>query len=395
MTIQTKVSICLPTCNRPELLRACIDSCLMQTHANLEIVIGDDSRDDGTAKLIALHYAGEPCIRYRRNVPALGQARNVASLFERASGDKILLIHDDDFLLPNCVERLLAQWQRHPDLDVAFGKQYETDPHGRIDYAASRRLNIACHRTAAAAGLQVPPGRAGILQMFPNNGWLANAALVKRIGYPSQYGTCCDFVFGTQLCLAAQQVCYVDEYVSCYRKSDVSVSQTTRRTPHASSLAAWRFLTALPLPLELEAARPPVTATDRADRRLAARLQSRVLRGAASGVRQPPRLPLWLQPEALLPPAEDLESRAPGSSPTARTIGATGRPRRASVRRVGRTKGNSPIGVSRSGCEVSAHGHACSVRIGRRTALTSSRSSQQPDQASCRSPRCTSAPIPR
>ncbi|MFP6556803.1 glycosyltransferase family 2 protein [Paraburkholderia sp. B3] len=255
MTIQTKVSICLPTCNRPDLLRACIDSCLMQTHANVEIVIGDDSRDDSTAKLIASHYAGEPCIRYRRNVPALGQARNVASLFERASGDKILLIHDDDFLLPNCVERLLAQWERHPDLDVAFGKQYETDPRGCIDYAASRRLNVACHRTAAAAGLQVPPGRAGILQMFPNNGWLANAALVKRIGYPNQYGTCCDFVFGTQLCLAAQQVCYVDEYVSCYRKSDVSISQATRRTPHASSLAAWRFLTALPLPLELEAAR--------------------------------------------------------------------------------------------------------------------------------------------
>jgi glycosyltransferase involved in cell wall biosynthesis len=227
----------------------------MQTHANLEIVIGDDSRDDSAAQLIASHYAGEPRIRYRRNLPALGQARNVASLFERATGDKILLIHDDDFLLADCVERLLAQWEIHPDLDVAFGKQYEADPHGHIDLAASRRLNAACHRTAATAGLQMPPGRAGIVQMFPNNGWLANAALVKRIGYPPQYGTCCDFVFGTLLCLAAQHVCYVDEYVSCYRKNDVSVSQATRRTPHASSLAAWRFLTALPLPLELEAAR--------------------------------------------------------------------------------------------------------------------------------------------
>ena len=42
MTTTTKVSICLPTYNRPELLVRCIESCLMQTHANIEIVIGDD-----------------------------------------------------------------------------------------------------------------------------------------------------------------------------------------------------------------------------------------------------------------------------------------------------------------------------------------------------------------
>lgn len=255
MKTHTKVSVCLPTCNRADLVRRCIDSCLMQTHTNIEIVIGDDSRDDATAHLIASRYPNEPRIRYRRNVPALGQARNVASLFERASGDKILLIHDDDYLLAHGIELLLTQWERHPDLDIAFGKQYETDHRGHIDYAASRRLNAAYHRTAPAAGLQVPPGRTGIVQMFPNNGWLANAALVKRIGYHERYGTCCDFVFGTQLCMAAQRVCYVDQYVSCYRKTDVSVSQATRHTTHASSLAAWHFLTGLALPPELEPAR--------------------------------------------------------------------------------------------------------------------------------------------
>lgn len=255
MTIKTKVSICLPTCDRPDLLVRCIESCLLQTHASIEIVIGDDSRDDRTAQLIASRYGGDPRIDYRRNVPALGQARNVASLFARARGDKILLIHDDDYLLVQCIERLLAQWERYPDLEVAFGNQYETDAPGCIDYAASRRMNAAYHRTAGAQGLQSPPGRAGIVQMFPNNGWLADAALVKRIGYEEHYGTCCDYVFGTRLCLAAQRVCYVSEYVSCYRKTDISVSQATRHTINASSLAAWQFLKGLVLPPELEPAR--------------------------------------------------------------------------------------------------------------------------------------------
>lgn len=255
MAIETKVSICLPTCNRPNLLTRCIDSCLAQTHANLEIVIGDDSQDARTERMIAERYPDEARIVYRRNTPALGQARNVASLFERASGDKILLIHDDDYLAAKGIERLLAQWERYPALQVAFGNQYETDANGRVDLAASRRMNLAFHRTPGAAGLQALPGRTGIVQMFPNNGWLADAALVKQTGYDERYGVCCDFVFGVRLCLAARRVCYVDEYVSYYRKTEVSVSQTTRQTTSAASLAAWRFLNGLTLPPALEPAR--------------------------------------------------------------------------------------------------------------------------------------------
>ncbi len=260
-SVSTTVSICLPTYNRPDLLIRCIESCLAQTHSKIEIVIGDDSPDTHTEQLIAQRYAHDARIVYRRNVPALGQARNVASLFERAVGDKILLIHDDDFLLDSAVERLLAQWTLDPAIEVAFGKQYETDAQGRIDHAASERMNRAYHRTPEAAGVQPIAGRTGIVQMFPNNGWLADAALVKRIGYGNgdsgnaQFAVCCDFVFGVRLCMAARGVCYVDDYVSCYRKTEVSVSQATRRTPSASSLAAWHFLEALELPPELEPAR--------------------------------------------------------------------------------------------------------------------------------------------
>jgi len=255
MAKKTKVSICLPTCNRPDLLVRCIESCLEQTHANIEIVIGDDSPDDRTNRLIAERYSGDARVVYRRNTPSLGQARNVANLFARATGDKILLIHDDDYLAATGIERLLAQWDRYPGLQVAFGNQYEADQDGHADVAASRRLNIAYHRTPGAAGLQKLPGRVGIVQMFPNNGWMADAALVKRIGYDEQYAVCCDFVFGVRLCLEAQQVCYVDEYVSYYRITDVSVSQTTRQTTNAASLAAWHFLKGLDLPPALEPVR--------------------------------------------------------------------------------------------------------------------------------------------
>ncbi|MFP3607209.1 glycosyltransferase family 2 protein, partial [Paraburkholderia sp. SIMBA_053] len=69
MTTSCKVSICVPTCNRPELIVECLDSCLAQTHTNIEILIGDDSSDNRTQALIKARYAHDTRIRYVRNEP--------------------------------------------------------------------------------------------------------------------------------------------------------------------------------------------------------------------------------------------------------------------------------------------------------------------------------------
>ncbi len=251
----TKISICLPTCNRPELLMESLTSCLAQTHKDIEILIGDDSSDTRTQALIDSTYLHEPRVRYVKNAPALGQADNIASLFDRATGDKILLIHDDDALAPDCIERLLSAWNLHPDLEIAFGDQYQMDDTGRVDMEASRQLNTDYHRTDAVVGLQRDPGRTGLIQMMPNNGWLANADLVKKISYRKQYGIGCEFVFGAQICIAARKVYYLKEYVSFYRKTDVSMSKTTARSTTAAAVLAYTFLKSLKLDRSLEPAR--------------------------------------------------------------------------------------------------------------------------------------------
>jgi hypothetical protein len=91
--------------------------------------------------------------------------------------------------------------------------------------------------------------------MFPNNGWMADARLVKRIGYKDQYGMCCDFVFGTELCLAAREVFYLHDYVSVYRKTATSISHSTRGTAAAATVSAYAFVKALRLPPQLEPSR--------------------------------------------------------------------------------------------------------------------------------------------
>ena len=79
------VSVCIPTCNRPQLLREAIVSCLKQTYRPLELLIGDDSQNDASADVInAIKAESAVALRYQRNHLHLGQAGNVNKLFQRA-----------------------------------------------------------------------------------------------------------------------------------------------------------------------------------------------------------------------------------------------------------------------------------------------------------------------
>ncbi|RKP58646.1 glycosyltransferase [Pararobbsia silviterrae] len=249
------VSICIPTCDRPELLELALASCLAQTHAPIQIVVGDDSRNDATQTMMRTRYGNDSRIHYVRNTPPLGQGLNVASLFTRAEGDKILLLHDDDLLEHDAIESLLGLWQRHPDLEIAFGDQYVIDIHGAVDLEQSRAGNIAFYRTKAAEGLQKAPGRTGLVSMFPNNGWLANADLVKRVNYKAQFGSGCDFAFGVEVCLAASKIYYLKRYVSSYRVTPGAISQTTGASMNSAAVEAYRIVHGLRLARELEPAR--------------------------------------------------------------------------------------------------------------------------------------------
>jgi glycosyltransferase involved in cell wall biosynthesis len=232
-----------------------LESCLAQTHENIEILIGDDSSDHRTQALIDSTYLHESRIIYVKNESSLRQADNTASLFDRATGDKILLIHDDDALTTDCVERLLSAWTIHPDLEIAFGDQYEMDDVGRVNIDASRQLNTDFLRTEASVGLQANPGRTGLIQMIPNNGWMANADLVKKVSYKKQYGDGCEFVFGVEICIAAKKIYYLKEYVSFYRKTDVSMSKATARSMTSAPVLAYNFLKSLKLDTSLRLAR--------------------------------------------------------------------------------------------------------------------------------------------
>ena len=220
------ISICIPTYQRPELLNLALESCFVQQYEPLEIIVGDDSKDDATEKLVReLQSTWNGQLHYVRNVPSLGQTGNVNMLFELAKGDRIVLLHDDDLLLPNAIVDLDRCWQIEPDLTAAFGKQYLISMAGEILQKESEELNTIFYKTAETEGLQPSSIDSAILQQFPNNSYMVLSSAARSIKYKErdEVGDACDYDFGIRLALNFDKFYFINKYTAKYRITDGSI----------------------------------------------------------------------------------------------------------------------------------------------------------------------------
>ena len=103
MTKNTKISIVIPTRNRPETLLYSLQSVLAQRDPNFEIVVSDNSSDDLTFSLI--NQLADHRIIYVKTPSLLSMTDNWNHAYKAVSGDYVLYIGDDDGL---CVDGLIT-----------------------------------------------------------------------------------------------------------------------------------------------------------------------------------------------------------------------------------------------------------------------------------------------
>jgi glycosyltransferase involved in cell wall biosynthesis len=218
------VSVCIPTCDRPQYFEAALQSVLEQSLKPYEVLIGDDSVDNET-KAVVMEYEDEGRIRYLDNDPPLGQAKNVDRLFQAAEGDYIVLLHDDDLLVEGALDTLSSCFDENTGIVAAFGKQQVVDAGGNVKTETTRSVNEGYFRTSEFEGVQDAGLRSAITQQFPNDGYMVRAKAAKQVGYArSNVGDACDFAFGVELARQmGKTFYYVDEFTSQYRQSEQSI----------------------------------------------------------------------------------------------------------------------------------------------------------------------------
>lgn len=225
-----RVSVCIPTNARPELIIRAIGSTLAQSKLPFEILIGDDSEDDATAETVErLQAATVVPMRLFRNRPRLGQGRNVGNLITHASGDAILLLHDDDRIEPRAIETLARSLEDDEDVVLAFGKSWVVDAEGKKNRAETKSLNEYYYRTPDRRGIVRDTLTSAALQQVPGSGFLVRTEAARTASYEkaAHYYNACDYVFNVELALRCEGAFYFcDEYVHCYHRTPVSLSRS-------------------------------------------------------------------------------------------------------------------------------------------------------------------------
>jgi len=124
MTEATRVSVVVPTRDRPELLREALQSirALENDGLRFEIIVGDNGTLPATRKAAEEFGA----IYLQTSTPGAAAARNVA--MAAATADYIAFLDDDDVWTSNHIHGHLALLNANPDLDMVLGQIINTDP---------------------------------------------------------------------------------------------------------------------------------------------------------------------------------------------------------------------------------------------------------------------------
>ncbi len=124
------VSICIPTYNGAKFLQESLDSVNAQSYKNIEVIISDDNSTDDTIEI---------CRKFKENTQfpvhiyahqPQGIGANWNHCIEKAKGEYIKFLFQDDILYNSCIEEMVEIYTNYPDLGlVACKRDFIIDPN--------------------------------------------------------------------------------------------------------------------------------------------------------------------------------------------------------------------------------------------------------------------------
>jgi len=123
-TSALSIAIVTPSFNQGPFIARAVRSVLDQGHSALDYFVQDGGSTDGTVPL--LRDLGVSFASY----PDEGQAQAVNLGFRRVKGEVMAWLNSDDFLLPGALQTVSRYFERHPEVDAAYGHRVLVDEQG-------------------------------------------------------------------------------------------------------------------------------------------------------------------------------------------------------------------------------------------------------------------------
>jgi glycosyltransferase involved in cell wall biosynthesis len=121
------VSVVTPVYNGAEYLAECIESVLNQSYENWEYVIVDNRSNDGTLEIARGYETRDPRVRVLAADVFVGPIENQNRAVREISPDSkyTKVLHADDWLFPECLERMVDLAEDNPSVGVVSAYRLE------------------------------------------------------------------------------------------------------------------------------------------------------------------------------------------------------------------------------------------------------------------------------
>lgn len=112
------LTISIPTYNGSKTIERALDSLFSQLDEvkNVEILVSDNKSTDQTAVLVQKY----PGVAYYCNEINYGIDKNIALSIEKAKGEYVWVIGDDDYLQPGAIKHVIKVIEKNPGLGAIF-----------------------------------------------------------------------------------------------------------------------------------------------------------------------------------------------------------------------------------------------------------------------------------
>lgn len=186
-----RVSVVVPTYLRPHFLVKALTSLQTQTLADFEVLICDNGADPATEEVVRSF--SDDRFFYHPRPQNLGMLRSAMLGFAAARSPLVMKVDDDDALLPDALERLVAPFDAEPEVMLSFGGVLLVDENDAPLPEQTEWLDRSSGRSEFEEGLLT--GATGIVARggVQLAGAVVRADLVNWTSVSSEVGTAYDF----------------------------------------------------------------------------------------------------------------------------------------------------------------------------------------------------------
>jgi len=136
-----KISVCVPSYNRPKMIEQIILSFINQDYLNKELIISDDSSNE-EVELMCYKYKKYCNIRYHKNKKNLWYSKNFLHSIILSEADYILILWDDDFLLEKyTLSKYVKIFNENQNINYIYSNQIQFDNTLEVSYLSEEREN--------------------------------------------------------------------------------------------------------------------------------------------------------------------------------------------------------------------------------------------------------------